>query len=111
MPPIESFRLQNAGADVTQWMRITIFIHIRYTFELTFSRRVLNYSFFPLVLAFNNYHVPSRNLAFKAPHWLKIIVIHLLYYVVPNPHELWNKDAKRKDTFELDLQNRRLINK
>ena len=55
---------------------------------------------------------PVGVLPFKAPHWLKIIVIHLLYYVVvPNPHELWNKDAKRKDTFELDLQNRRLINK
>ena len=38
-------------------------------------------------------------------------MIHLLYYVVPNPHELWNKDAKRKDTFELDSQNHRLIKK
>lgn len=44
--------------------------------------------------------------------WPKIIVIHRLYYVVvPNPHELWNKDAKRKDTFELDSQNHRLIKK
>jgi len=51
---------------VTQWMRITIFIHTRYTFELTFSRCFLNYCF-PLVLAFNYYHVLSRNLAFKAP--------------------------------------------
>jgi hypothetical protein len=36
-------------------------------------------------------------------------MIHPLYYVVPNPHELWNKDAKRKDTFERDSQNHRLI--
>lgn len=43
--------------------------------------------------------------------WPKIIVIHRLYYVVSNPHELWNKDAKRKDTFELDSQNHRLIKK
>lgn len=54
---------------------------------------------------------PVGVLPFKAPHWLKIIMIHLLYYVVPNPHELWNKGAKRKDTFELDLQNHRLTNK